>query len=121
MPSELFFTIRYGDAIAGELSLKSIRWYNHKAEISVYIKQEFRKKGIAYLALRLLLRHAFKTLNFHRLEAEIVSYNKQAMKLFDKLRFKEEGQLREAKFFAGNYHDIITYGLLASEFSDNLE
>ena len=42
-------------------------------------------------------------------------YNPFAKVLFEKLGFAQEGILREAKFFEGNYHDIISYGILAEE------
>ena len=115
MPSQLFFAIEFENEQVGEMSLKSIRWFNRKAEIGIYLLKDFRKKGIAATALKLLLNHSFKTMNFHRLEAEVVDYNPQAKVLFEKLGFLQEGILREAKFFEGNYHDIISYGILAEE------
>jgi len=115
MPSQLIYAIEFENQLVGELSLKSIRWFNRKAEIGIFIHKDFRKKGIAANVLKLLLNHAFNTMNFHRLEAEVVDYNPFAKVLFEKLGFVQEGILREAKFFEGNYHDIISYGILAEE------
>ncbi len=115
MPSELIFSIESEGETAGEISLKSLRWFNRKAEIAVFILKEFRGKGLAEQALRLLLDYVFNTMNFHRLEAEVVAYNPAAKALFEKIGFVQEGILREAKFFKGRYHDIFSYGLLAKE------
>ena len=115
MPSELIFSVEFEGERAGEVSLKSVRWFNRKAEIAVFILKEFRGKGLAEKALRLLINHAFNTMNFYRLEAEVVDYNPAAKTLFEKLGFVQEGVLREAKFFNGSYHDIFSYGLLAKE------
>ncbi len=115
MPSQLHFKIEYENETAGEISLKSIRWFNHKAEIAVFILKPFRRKGLAEQALRMLLDYAFNTMNFYRLEAEVVDYNPAAKALFEKLGFIQEGVLREAKFYAGTYHNIYSYGLLAKE------
>lgn len=115
MPSELRFAIESENEIAGEISLKSIRWFNRKAEIAIFILEPFRGKGLAEQALRLLLEYVFKTMNFYRIEAEVVAYNPAAKALFEKLGFIREGVLREAKYFDGSYHDIFRYGLLAKE------
>ncbi len=115
MPSVLRFAIEYDGQQAGEISLKSIRWFNHKAEIAIFIHKPFRGKGLAEQALRMMLHYAFHTMNFYRIEAEVVAYNPAARAVFEKLGFKQEGVLREAKFFAGKYHDIYAYGLLAKE------
>ncbi len=115
MPSELHFAIEYEGKRAGEISLKSIRWFNRKAEIAIFILNPFRGKGLAEKALHMLLDYAFNTMNFYRLEAEVVDYNPAAKALFEKLGFVREGVLREAKFSNGRYHDIFSYGLLAKE------
>lgn len=118
MPYELIFSIDFETKMVGEISLKSIRWFNRKAEIGIYIQQGFREKGIAGQALRLFIGYVFNTMNFHRLEAEVVDYNSSAKRLFENLGFKQEGILREAKFFNGRFHDIISYGILASEWKE---
>ncbi len=115
MPSVLRFAIEYDGQKAGEISLKSIRWFNHKAEVAVFIHKPFRGKGLAEEALRMLIHYAFHTMNFYRIEAEVVAYNPAAKVVFEKLGFKQEGVLREAKYFNGEYHDIYSYGLLARE------
>ena len=56
-------------------------------------------------------------MNFHRIEAEVVEYNLAGKHLFEKLGFKQEGVLREAKYFEGKYYNIFSYGLLAKEWN----
>lgn len=116
MPQALIFRIELENELVGEIGLKSIRWYNRKGEIHLALKKEFRGKGLGRAALELLIEYTFNTLNFHRLEAEIVAYNKASQKLFEKMGFRQEGILREAKYYQGKYHDIFRYGLLKSEY-----
>jgi len=118
MPVELRFTIQYEQDIVGEISLKSLRWYNRKAEISIYLENRVRGKGLAKNALSMLMNYAFNTMNLHRIEAEVVDYNPAGKNEFENLGFKQEGVLREAKYFDGKYHDIYSYGLLKSEWQD---
>ena len=115
-PTEFTFEIKSEDKVIGEFQFKSIRWFNRKAELSIFIFEEYREKGFASKTLNLAINFAFNRLNLHRLEAEIIDFNVRAKKLIQKYGFKEEGRLREAKYSSGKYYDIIRYGLLRSEF-----
>lgn len=116
LPTEFTFEIKSEEKVIGEFQLKSIRWFNRKAELSIFIFEEYREKGFAVKTLRLAINFAFNRLNLHRLEAEVIDFNDSAKKLIEKFGFKEEGRLREAKYSSGKYYDIIRYGLLSSEY-----
>ncbi len=116
LPTELVFHFYVEDVLAGQISLKSIRWFNRKAELMFFLKEAFRGQGFGSKMLEMILEHVFKTMNFHRLEAEVYDYNIAAQHLLQKAGFTEEGRLREAKFFQGKYHDILCYGLLGREY-----
>jgi len=116
MPSTLHFKIEYNGAVIGEVALKTIKWFNRKAEVSIFLDPQYQGKGLGKQALLKLMDFAFHTMNLYRLEAEVVDYNEAAKKLFRKIGFVEEGRLREAKFYEGKYYDIIRYGLLRKEF-----
>ncbi len=116
MPERMTFGILHAGKTVGAAELLNIRWFNHKSEIRFWLLPEVRGKGLAKAALELLMDLAFNTLNFHRLEAEVYAYNPKAQKLVEKLGFRLEGVLREAKYYKGKYHDIIRYGILRQEF-----
>ena len=114
LPLTLSFRIELENKLIGEIGFKSIRWYNRKAEIFLAIKKEYHGRGIGRSALKMIIDYGFDTLNFHRLEAEVVSYNKAAQKLFTAAGFMQEGVFKEAKYFNGQYHDVLRFGLLRS-------
>ncbi|MFZ0389746.1 MAG: GNAT family protein [Calditrichia bacterium] len=116
MPLEFTYKILHKGKLAGRLSFKSIRWFNRKAEISIAIIPEFQKQGIGSRVLQQALSYAFTVLNLHRLEAEVVQYNQRGIHLFKNSGFKEEGRLREARFYKGDYYDIIRFGILKKEY-----
>lgn len=116
MPDRMTFKIIYRDKAVGAAELVNIRWYNHKSEVRIWLLPEARGKGLGKAALKMLMDLAFNTLNFHRLEAEVYSFNTQSLKLIEQLRFRKEGVLREAKFFNGQYHDILRFGILRQEY-----
>lgn len=118
MPSALHFRIEFQGQVIGGAALKSIKWFNRKAEVSIFLDPRHQGKGLGKQALKKLIDFAFQTMNLYRLEAEVVDYNEAAKKLFPGAGFREEGRLREAKFFEGSYHDILRYGLLRREYEE---
>lgn len=119
MPDKISFTIESNNKIAGGIELVNIRWFNRKAEITIWILPEFRGQGLALQALKTIIRFSFEQLNFHRLEAEIYEFNQAARNLFKKLGFELEGKLREAKYKDGRYYDILRFGLLKKEWNND--
>ncbi len=118
MPTEMFFRIEKDGELVGEINLSRIRWYNRKCEISVLIKKEWQGKGLGKEAMKSLIDFAFNRMNLHRLEAEVIEFNKPSLKLMKTLGFKKEGTLREAKYFNGKYWNILRFGLLKSEWEN---
>ena len=112
LPERIDYRLEVEGELVGSISLSSIRWFNHKAKISLFIKLSEQSKGYAKRSLKMIIDHCFNMLNFHRLEAEIVDYNEKSINLFESLGFKHEGTMREAKYYEGKYHDIFIYGLL---------
>ena len=116
MPESMDFTIYDADEIIGQVSFKSIRWFNRKAELSLFIKPEYKGKKLGLKILEAMMEHAFGKLNFYRLEAEVIEYNERALKLVEMLGFTMEGRLRQAKYLDGKYYDILRFGILKHEF-----
>ena len=68
---------------------------------------EYWGKGYGTQALKLLIEFAFNKINLHMLYLEVFSYNKGAIKTYEKLGFKKDGILRQSKFQDGKYYDKI--------------
>ena len=116
MTANICFRIEKGGQVIGQVCLKSIKWINHKAEISLFISREEQSKGHGRIALDAIIEYGFNRLNLHRLEAEVIEDNLASIKLLGERGFKVEGRLREAKFVNGIYKDLLRYGLLKKEY-----
>jgi RimJ/RimL family protein N-acetyltransferase len=116
MPTSICFRIELNEATIGQACLKNIRWINHKAEISLFIKRDMQGKGYGQNALKSIIEYGFKRLNLYRLEAEVIDGNTPSLKLIEKFGFTEEGRLRESKYVNGQYKDLLRFGLLRKEF-----
>lgn len=116
LPDSITFSILQNDDILGQAAFKSIRWFNRKAELSLFLHPDHHGKRIGMKVMDAMIKHAFNHLNLHRLEAEVIEYNKPALNLVKKLGFICEGCLREARYFDGKYYSIYRFGLLRNEF-----
>lgn len=104
----------------GNISLLNVNWINRDAEFSIVIgdKNEWNK-GYGNEASIEILDYGFKHLNLHRIYLKVLSKNKRAIKLDEKIGFIKEGVLREAIFKNNQYHDLIIMSILRDEYFNN--
>lgn len=100
----------------GNIQLSEISFQHRNAMLGVIIGKEFRGKGYASSACELLIKHAFEILNLHRIYLTVISGNSNAIKLYEKLGFQEEGRERDMHLVKGSYYDGIRYSLLSSQY-----
>jgi RimJ/RimL family protein N-acetyltransferase len=74
--------------------------------------------GLGRETVRLVLQYAFGSLRLHRVGLRVASHNTRAIRCYLACGFLVEGRVREAHFVAGERHDEIIMGILASEFHD---
>lgn len=88
------------------------------AELGIFIGEKtFWNQGIGSEACSLLLDYAFNILNLHCISLFTYSYNKRAIRCYEKIGFKKTGVRREYIYMAGKYHDMVLFDILASEFT----
>jgi len=61
------------------------------------------------------LNFSFNELKLHKLCGQALGFNERSIAFHKRLGFIEEGRLREQHFDGTNYHDVVCFGLLASE------
>ena len=70
---------------------------------------------------RLVVGHAFETLNFNRVWLHVYEFNPRAVHVYEKVGFRHEGRLRQAFFRDGRYWDTLVMGILREEWRPNRE
>lgn len=101
----------------GIVALIHIDFKNRNAESIIDIgEKEYWGKGFGSEAFKLLLDYAFYEMNLHRVSLRVFSFNDRAIRLYNKLGFKREGNSRQSLFRNGKWHDIIHMGLLQNEY-----
>lgn len=79
---------------------------------------EYKRKGISYIASKLLIRYGFEELGLEKIWLCVDYDNIAAKKLYEKLGFKLEGILRKDIYFKGKMIDRCMYGLIKEEWND---
>ena len=119
-----YFTIlaREGNHFIGKALVEWIDWTNGNGFLRLGIgESQYRRKGYGSQALHMLLRFAFSELNLYRVMAVVPAYNEGAIRLFQKFGFMEEVRRRKAIHRDGEFWDLVSFGLLNSEWREQLK
>jgi UDP-4-amino-4,6-dideoxy-N-acetyl-beta-L-altrosamine N-acetyltransferase len=77
-------------------------------------------RGTGHRLGHAVLEHAFTCSALHKLCGQALRFNARSIKFHERLGFQQEGILREQHFDGEIYHDIVCFGLLASEWQSYL-
>lgn len=104
----------------GNCGLIAIDWQNRSAEIGIHIgEKEYWDQGFGTKAMRLMLKHGFNNLNLHRLWLRVFENNQRAIRSYEKARFIQEGNFRQAQYLDGKYVDVMIMSMLQNEWQDH--
>lgn len=81
--------------------------YARTVEDSVYVKAEWRGKGLGGLVLEALVEHARRR-GHHSVLARITAANEASLRLHERHGFLRVGCEQEAAFKLGRWHDVLT-------------
>jgi len=117
--TRLAFTIieKSSDSPVGSTSFGNISFRDRRIEIGwTWISREFQGKGVNSQIKYLMLKYAFETLDFERVEIKTDVLNIPARKALLRIGAKEEGVLRSHTLMThGRRRDTIYYSILRSE------
>lgn len=104
----------------GNVSLQNMNFIERSAELAIIIgEKDFWGKGIGFEAWTLAMQYGFEVLNLHRIYCGIVDQNTGMVKIAKKSGMKQEGLQREAFYKHGQYYNVVTFGILRSDYEKN--
>lgn len=105
------------DKLVGCVYLLNIDRINLSAEFHIMIGNVAdRGKGAGTYAINKMIHHAFDDLNLRRLTLEVLENNIDAIRLYTKVGFIQEGIKCEAVYKNGAYYNEIIMGLLRKDY-----
>lgn len=107
--------IEYNGVPVGVIGLLNIDRYNRKAEYYITIgENSYKQKGIATKASRLLIEYAFNNLKMHKIYLTVDARNENAIGLYKKIGFRQEGYFVDDLFHpaCSEYIDRVRFSVL---------
>lgn len=100
----------------GEVVLMDIDGDNLSGSFRIALAgPEHYGRGYGTEATRLVVAFAFDVVGLHRLSLEVYDFNDRARAVYERCGFVEEGRLRDALQWEGEWHDAIVMSVLAPE------
>jgi len=107
---------RTEECILGSISLNEIvRGSFRSAYLGYWIGEPHARHGYMTEGLQLALRHAFRRLRLHRLEANVCPENEPSLALLQRVGFRREGYSPRYLKIAGRWRDHERWAILAEE------
>jgi len=101
----------------GRTYLFDVDWRGRTAAFGIIIGEaDCRGKGYGTETARLMLDYAFTALGLNSVSLHVYEYNTPARKAYARAGFVESGRMRQARWYAGRFWDVILMDCLASEF-----
>jgi ribosomal-protein-serine acetyltransferase len=110
--------ILYQGKLTGCIGFHHIDRSNRATSIGYWLGASFQGKGLMTEACRGLVEYAFKELNLNRVQIRCATENQKSRAIPERLGFRQEGILRQAEWLYDHYVDLVIYGMLASDRSD---
>lgn len=89
------------------MGVGGFRRYHHRCEVAIALYQEYCGAGIGRIMLETVLDVA-KSCGYEQAELEVIAGNERAIRLYQKLGFREYGRFPDnMKYADGSYVDSI--------------
>lgn len=105
------------DGFVGLTGLKDIDYKNGVAtSAGVRVRQQIQSRGVATDTYMTMFRYAFNELRLHRVNTSALEQNTISIHVMEKVGCKKEGLQRESIYKDGKYHNVVTMGVIASDY-----
>lgn len=108
-PLVTHFVATLDDAVVGCLTIyqPSQLRRKHVAGFGITVSEAHQRKGIGSKLMTVLVDYCDNWLNIRRIELEVFACNDNALGLYTKFGFEQEGKMRDYAFRDGQFADVI--------------
>lgn len=107
------FAIDYNSKLVGSIGIELQQdVYKKSAELCYWVAEPFWNKGIATLAVQLIIEYTFSNFDLIRIFSSVFDYNIGSIKVLEKNGFEKEGLFKNAIYKNNRFCDEIRFALL---------
>ena len=108
------------DELIGSIGLMHVNCIDGTAELGIFIGDENHlSRGYGSEAIILLLDFGFNQVNLNNIMLKVFSFNKRALRAYEKCGFKTFGVWEKSHYIDGEYHDIIYMNIFKEDFNND--
>ncbi|MEM8831909.1 MAG: GNAT family N-acetyltransferase [Cyanobacteria bacterium P01_G01_bin.19] len=111
----LHITIFYRERIAGVVGFNQIDSINNIGYVGYWLGEEYNGKGIMTKSVKELIEIGYGYYSLNRIDIRCAVENSRSRAIPERLKFKNEGTIRNAEKVYGKYLDHVVYGLLKND------
>lgn len=117
--TDFAYAIMYERKMVGRIGIHHINQQNKIGEIGYWLADGLQGMGIVTKSCKALIDYGFKELGLNRIEIKCATGNDKSRAIVEKLRFKQEGILRQAEWLNGRFIDLYLYSMLKEEWNSH--
>ncbi len=102
-------------SFAGSIGCHAIDWTNRACSLGYWIESRRQGQGIVTRCVSGMLDYLFETQRLHRVVIQCAAGNHRSCAIPQRLGFTKEGVLRQAQRVGTSWLDLVTWGILESE------
>lgn len=107
--------ILFKGKIVGVAGFNELDWSNKIAYIGYWLSRDYQGYGIMTKVSKALTTYAFKELKLNRVDIRAAEGNLKSRAIPERLKFENEGKIRNAEWLYDHYVDHIVYGMLRED------
>ena len=97
------------------VGVHNVDWLNRKTSIGYWLARDEQGRGTMTAAVRAYVDHAFTAWKLNRVMIQAAVENARSRAIPERLRFREEGTLREVERIGDRMLDDVVYAMLAAD------
>lgn len=121
--SQLVWAIRKNPTkeLMGVISLTKLNHQNRNGTLGYWLGHRYWRQGHGTRACELVLDYGFKSLNLHKVHAEILEHNERSIALLERIGFQKEGHLRQNIMKDQKWLDLVIFALFSHQWPKTKE
>ncbi|MBN2259690.1 MAG: GNAT family N-acetyltransferase [Clostridiales bacterium] len=100
----------------GGCGINALDLLNSHCTVGIFIGAPYLNKGYGTDAMKVLVHFIFENISVNKIKLHVFSFNKRAIRSYEKCAFKTEAILRKEIFRHGEYHDDIIMSIFREDY-----